>query len=455
MKHKKIFLLLIFSLGISYSCKKFVETEPPKNSLVPEAVFKSDDLVSAAILGIYQRMAASGSASGNQNSISTICGLTADEFIGYSAALQPVYQNQIIAENSSVSAIWGLNYQIIYNANAIIEGLIANNSITPAVKNQVLGEALFIRAFNYFYLVNLFGSIPLQVSTAYKLNSRATRADIATIYAQIVKDLKVAESLLVDNYVSTERVRPNKSAVYALLARVYLYTGEWENAEYYASKVIEKNTMYRLTAIDQIFLKNSLETIWQLMPPAGSNSPAGSFLILTTVPTLVSLNPSFAQLFEDNDQRRISWIRTYAGNGVIYHYPFKYKVKSSTTISEYTMVFRLAEQFLIRAEARTQQNNLLGAIADIDQIRNRAGITLIKNTNSGISQLSLLNAIQKERRVELFGEWGDRWFDLKRTQKLTTELQSTKPNWKPVYELFPIPQTEINFNPLITQNNGY
>lgn len=450
-------IILIIEVSLLLSCKKFIEIDPPKNSLVPATVFKNKDLASSAMLGIYQQMAQSGFASGDATSISTICGVCADEFIGYDAVLKPIYDNQIIPETSRTNAIWEAAYKRIYDSTAILKGLDGDGVDLP-VKVQLQGEALFIRAFSYFYLVNLFGPVPLQMSTDYEVNRQTKRSPVNEVYKQILNDLLAAEVLLGDNYITNERVRPNKATVQAMLARVYIYLSDWQNAEKYSTLVIQKVNMYKLIGLDQIFLSNSQEAIWQLMPSAGNNTLAGSFLILTgiTVPTYTSLRPDFvAQAFEANDKRKISWVKSILSNTTTYYYPFKYKVKSSTNVTEYTMVFRLAEQYLIRAESRAQLNKLTDAILDLDEIRNRAGLSRIINSNPEILKDDLIKLIYKERRVELFSEWGDRWLDLKRTDRANSVLSLIKPNWKPMYQLFPIPKNEVERNKNINQNDGY
>ena len=120
------------------------------------------------------------------------------------------------------------------------------------------------------------------------------------------------------------------------------------------------------------------------------------------------------------------------------------------------MVFRLGEQYLIRAEARAQQNNLAGAISDIDMIRSRAGLPLINDTEPGINKDNLLLAIEHERQIELFSEWGHRWLDLKRTGRAGAVLGPIKADWSSDDELYPIPQSERDKNPFLgEQNPGY
>jgi hypothetical protein len=142
-------------------------------------------------------------------------------------------------------------------------------------------------------------------------------------------------------------------------------------------------------------------------------------------------------------------------NGVYEYFPSKYKIKSGTPLKEYSMVIRLAEIYLIRAEARAQQNNLSGAIDDLNTIRWRAGLggTLF-TTKAGI-----LAAIQKERRIELFSEWGQRWLDLKRSASvdsvMANQTQIKGNTWTSTQQLYPIPLAEISANPNLVQNSGY
>ena len=115
------------------------------------------------------------------------------------------------------------------------------------------------------------------------------------------------------------------------------------------------------------------------------------------------------------------------------------------------MALGLGEQYLIRAEARAQQDNVSGAQEDLNIIRNRAG--LLKTTSS--DKVSILLAIEQERSKELFAEWGHRWFDLKRTRRTNVILGAIKSSWKSTDLVYPIPLVEITNNPFLTQNPGY
>lgn len=107
--------------------------------------------------------------------------------------------------------------------------------------------------------------------------------------------------------------------------------------------------------------------------------------------------------------------------------------------------------YLIRAEARAQQNNISGAQSDLNAIRTRAGLP---NTTA-TTQAQLLSALEHERWVELFTEWSDRWFNLRRLNKSTAVLSLIKPAWQPHQQLYPIASSFMTSNPNLTQNPGY
>lgn len=448
----------------NFSCKKFLEIAPPKSSSVQETIFTTDDVATSAITGIYRSMALTSNsfASGGFSSVGSVAGCSADELIGYNPILVEFYENQLTPSNSYVSGpLYSVPYKCIYTANAVLEGLSAPNGVTPPVKAQLEGEALFIRAFSYFYLINLFGGVPLQLTTDYRVTQVLPRAQVSQIYEQIVTDLERAENLLTETYVTTERIRPNKSAAQAMLARVYLYMQNWEKAEKYASLVIGKTGTYNLVGFDAVFLKNSNEAIWQLMPTANSNSGDGNLFVLVATPIYVSLRKDFVEsAFEAGDKRKSSWVQTYTNATGTYYYPFKYKIRSSTSITEYSMVLRLAEQYLIRAEARINQDKIELGIRDLNLVRLR---TLPNGTNSNplpgipatLNKGDALLAVEKERRIELFAEWGHRWFDLKRTKRVNDILNVVKSKWQNTDVLYPIPATELNLNPRIIPNDGY
>lgn len=455
-------LLYIILLTFCFSCEDFVEVDLPQSELVGETVYSEDGTAIAAVRGIYSNMISSNYfASGSATSITFLSGLSSDELDNHSTDIDRIalFNNGLIATNGHVQLTWEDAYKYIYHSNVVIEGLSNSTEVTETIKNQLEGEAKFIRAFCHFYLVNLYSDVPLITDTDYKVNTITSRTSIELVYKQIKDDLNDAQILLADDYSFSngERVRPNKWAATAMLARAQLFTGNWEDAELEASAVIENTTMYNvMTDLNEVFLGNSTEAIWQLKPVLPSlNTNEGLNFILFSTPTNVALSPTLVNAFEPQDNRLLNWIGSVTPRELTYYFPFKYKVFFSNQLTEYSMVLRLAEQYLIRAEARAQLNDLAGAISDVDIIRNRAGLPLIHDTNPAISQGDLLLVIEKERQLELFTEWGHRWLDLKRTGRVDEVLGSIKSDWQSTDALYPIPQSEINNGSNLTQNNGY
>ncbi|MBW7941210.1 MAG: RagB/SusD family nutrient uptake outer membrane protein, partial [Candidatus Kuenenia stuttgartiensis] len=164
------------------------------------------------------------------------------------------------------------------------------------------------------------------------------------------------------------------------------------------------------------------------------------------------LTDQLINAFEASDDRKNSWVATKAMDGQTYYYPFKYKIgKYGEPLTEYYIVFRLAEQYLIRAECNAHIGKINEARNDVNIIRERAALP----ATSASTTDELLTIIAKERRIELFTEWGHRWVDLKRTHKATEVLATLKPDWQPTDTLFPIPSEQILRNPSLTQNEGY
>jgi hypothetical protein len=456
---KKIYIIVfILSTIVFNSCEDFVELAAPKTQIVSSKVFENDAGARAAIVGIFSQMMSNGAfASGSSNNITVAAGLSADELNNHSSSQSNIalYTNALTSLNSTaVSANWNDFYKYIYQANSIIEGVEQSTGMSRAVKDQVLGEAKFVRAFCHFYLINLYGDVPLVTSTDYRVNKDATRTPMAEVYNQIETDLLEAQKLLLEDYSYSagEKVEPNKWAATALLARTYLYQKKWSDAEKQSDLIINSGLFLLDADLNSVFLMNSDEAIWQLMPVLpGFNTNEATQLVITSNPTRVSASHFVTDIFEPGDQRATAWIGTYTKGSNSYNYAYKYKVNfRDQPLSEYYMVFRLAEQYLIRAEGRAMQNNLTGAIDDLNAIRNRAGLLSIDA--SGLTQQEVPDLIDHERRAELFIEWGHRWFDLKRSGKIDEVLGPIKPDWQSKDALFPIPQAEINANPNLVQN---
>lgn len=451
---KKVFLLLALIAIVNLSCKKFLEIPSPKDKIAINQVFESNDIATSTVTGLYSKLILSGFGSGDQSSVSVLSGLSADELKSHNSSLDEFYRGEIPTTNTQILSMWTLTYNSIYTTNAILKGLEAPNGVTENLRKQLIGETKFIRAFCYFYLLNLYGDVPLNLTTDYRVNEIAKKSSKDQVYVQIISDLIEAENLLSDTYISIERIRPNKWVAKALLSRVYLFTEQWQLAQQKASEVINQKTLYSLISdLDKVFLKNSSEAIWQLMPPAGSNTREGNLFILNATPVNVSLTTDLVMAFDPNDSRKTKWTGEYNNLTGKYYYPYKYKVKSSDIITEYSMVIRLAEMYLIRAEAFAHEGQHALALDDINVIRKRAGLL---NPLTDLSPTECLTEIVKQRRLELFTEWGHRWMDLKRIGRAGIILSLLKgATWQQTDELYPIPQNEVSRNTNISQNSGY
>ena len=458
-RNLKNILLSLLVLQLFGSCKKFIEAPPPSSFLVPSQVFADSAGATAAITGIYINMWNRGGTPAFANGgIDVYAGISSDEMTGTSTVsfTQELNLNTIATTNSYVSTLWTTAYNYIYGANACIAGVINDSVLSPSVRARVMGEAKFVRAWLHFNLVNLFGPVPLILSTDFNLTAVQPRTSVDSVYAQIFADLLSASSLLANDPAPISNIRPNWYTVNALLARVSLYRGKWTDAAAYATKAIG-GSYSLLSDLDEVFLTGSQEAIWQ-MPAAytGYNTVVGNLTVPYNGSTYLQYlaTPWILAAFEPGDQRAAHWVGSVAVGTTTRYYPFKYKLKtdySSSPPQEAYTVFRLAEQVLIRAEARAEQGDLTDAATDLNAIRSRAGL----GPTTASNQTDLLAAILHERQVELCFEEGFRWFDLKRTGTIDAVLGTVKPTYKPYAALYPIPFTQTQLNPFLTQNPGY
>lgn len=438
------------------SCKKFVEINPPKDQLTTVEVFSDSTNANGAILGIYVDMMKAFSLGFCSGGMTLYPGLSSDELNQTSSNINvfEFYNNTISTNNSLNRSLWTSAYKFIYSANACIEGIELSSGISPQTKNSLIGEIKCIRAFLYFNLVNLYGPVPIITSTNYNNNRLIARSSEDSVYAQIITDLKYAQANLSNINFTTERA--NYYTATALLSKVYLYRNNYLSAQTEASKIINSGVYSLMPDLNTVFLSTSSETIWELLPVyPGMETWEGYYFVpsfSTTKPRYVITN-ELLNSFENGDLRKTKWINASVISGQQFPYPYKYKDgnNSSSISNENYIVFRLSEQYLIRAEAEANLDNLSSATSDINVIRNRAGLP---NTDVSDKE-SVLSAIGKERRVELFCEWGNRWFDLKRTGQANNVLSLIKSNWKPFAALYPIPLPELNANPNLSQNEGY
>lgn len=457
MKRKST-LTIILSLSLTLlACKKFVTVGPPTNQIASATIFQNEETATAAINGLYTTLSNSSLyfASGGST---VYLGLYGDEFYytGTATTVQEFASGKLSIANSYVTFnFWSQPYQLINQANSCIIGLNRSN-LNPSLSSQLLGEAYFIRAYAYWNLLNLFGDVPLVLTSEdYEGASKMSRTPSIDVKAQILSDLAQAKTLLKPAYPTAGRYRANYYTVMAFLSRLHTYLGNWNEALNASTEVISQAGTYSLeTDLNRTFLIGSNEAIWQTATGnLSTNTYEGFSLIPSTSATTIPAYPlrlTLYNAFTSTDKRKTNWIAIKTVSGTAYQYPTKYKIRTNTVKTEAQMMIRLAEIFLNRAEAKAHLNDAT-AIDDLNKIRSRAGLSNL----SGLNGQPLIDAIMQERRLELFAEWGLRYFDLKRTNQLDAVIGPLKSDWSTTAALFPIPNSELMSAPNLKQNPGY
>ncbi|MBO9620825.1 MAG: RagB/SusD family nutrient uptake outer membrane protein, partial [Niabella sp.] len=269
MKNKTIFFLTVtvFLLCLT-ACRKTIRIQPNLSTLVTSQAFASPgqarSVLAAAYFGLINN--STGFASGQ---ITYYTGLSADEFILYDINAQAeneFFQNNIVSTNPLIGVnLWSSCFSTLFIANSTIEN-IERSEFADSVKNDLIGQARFLRAFCNFYLVNIFGEIPLVTTSNWQKTQLLPRSSVKEVYDLIVSDLLFAEGHLSKAYSANnnERIVANQYAATALLARVYLYLQDWKNAEAAASGLINEKNVFSLEDLNRIYAPDSKEAIWQL-----------------------------------------------------------------------------------------------------------------------------------------------------------------------------------------------
>ncbi len=455
-KYKFAHLAIILLCLGSVSCEKFLTVTPPPYQPDTKTVFSSDQTAQSAVAALYNTLPSYMTYDNN-----VYAGLYADDLDNPTSFsdYQDFESGYLAPDNSIVDNYWQQIYNFIYNTNINLEGIQQSTTLSETVKSQLTGEVYFLRAAAYFTMVNCFGAVPLVTTTDYTVNASMARTDTGKVYDQIISDLTNAQQYLKAAYPSANRVRVNKWAAAALEARVYLYRKDWDNAFKQAAMVIDQGGYGALPIPEKAFYYNSPEIIFQIIPvnnDAPYNNDALNFIPGSSdVIPMLTLQQGLVNAFEPGDQRFVKWTGYNTVGGVNYYYPAKFKNADGSLTLEYLVFLRLSEVYLIRAEAGAHLNNLTAAIGDVDKIRARAGLPLIKDTDPTIGATDLLDRIYHEERIELFAEMGHRWLDLKRTGQAASVLGALKPGWKDAFLLWPIPETELESTPALTPNPGY
>ncbi|MEC3874562.1 RagB/SusD family nutrient uptake outer membrane protein [Chryseobacterium salviniae] len=370
--------------------------------------------------------------------------------------------------NSLIASTWKDTYVGIQQANIILNRIGGISDMDDQLKNTRIGEIKFLRALMYFNLVRIFGDVPLVTKETTDVNQffGQGRTPANEVYTFIEAELKESITLLPNT--TPQKGRVTKGAALGILAKVLITKGKFSEALPYLSQVI--NLGYSLqTDVTKIFdvnNKNNSEIIFDVQFASGINGNSeGSNAYQMFMPSGVVSGAKghniptkeIYNLYTNGDKRRDAFI-ALTSNGVPYT---KKLVKTSNVIADggsNIVVLRLADVYLLLAECYAEGNDYVNANFYLNQVKTRAGINPVNLT----TKQTLLNEIDLERRKELVSE-GHRWFDLLRTGKAISVMTAHFAN-TPGYStakihthnlLMPVPQTQINTDPAIKQNNGY
>lgn len=459
---KKIFTkywtLLITILALLSSCDAFTDVDDPSDKLSANKAFVDISTIESVVNGLYTQNLLSNPI--YYYLIPLYSSALADDSNHTPVSYEELQNNSYSPTSTFTSSFWTYPYQSIYISNNLIEKLDKTTILTEEVKKHYIAEAKYFRAYNYFVLTNFFGDVPLILTTSINENASKPRTNKAEVWKSIIDDLIDAETGLANS--TNTNIKVTQYAAKALLARSYLYTKDYVNAEKKANDVIV-NSKYKLDSVGGVFLRSSKESIFKTSSSGSWSSYVDRVYwgVLSNNSSYNLLTPELLNTFnEEDDLRKEKWItlkKTSAGAD--YYHSAKYRQTATPTnsaLAEDFVLLRLGEQFLIRAEARANLNKLTGvdgAIADIDSIRIRAGLAALPST---LSKEDVLLQVEKERRRELFLEEAHRWWDVIRTGRadLIFSTISTK-KWQTHKALLPIPDSEIKANPSLTPNPGY
>ncbi|MFC3356017.1 RagB/SusD family nutrient uptake outer membrane protein [Sphingobacterium zeae] len=447
-------IILIISTTLITSCEKMIEVDIPNNQIDKETVFQDAQTANAALASLYADvMKSSPIAGGDLESYLSAYTDEIDNYTTVASDSKNLFLNQQIDTNTIIYNVWSTAYKHIYSSNSIIEGVNSSTGISNSQKKYLIGEAMLIRSLLFFYLNQLFNDIPYPESTDYKINNIIKKTSSNQVLLNLEKDLIEVSSLLDNNYRNVERIYPNRMVARLLLAKVYMAKKDWTNAENVLKEIILSGLYQMEPDISKVFQKNGKHILWQLKPNNNLSVPqAGLYYFTNSAPSSYALTNALLNVFSNGDLRKQKWMAPVFFNGMTYYRAEKYKNRGGNNMTEYSIIFRLEEVYLLLAEAMTEQDKIVEALPYINATRTRAQLTPL---TTSITKSALLDEILLENNREYFTEMGHRFLDLKRTGKLNT-LQSIKPNWKGYHNLWPIPQKEILLNTnLKPQNTGY
>ena len=465
-------LTLALALGLG-SCKDAL-TLQPQQSIDLDTAYNTPQKISGAVTGVYALLDDPSLYGTDLILVPEL--LAGNNYINFNGSFQNYRQLRNHIQNSLISNsenIWAVAYRNINSANLVL----ANLSVVTDEdnRNQYEGDVRFIRALLYYNLVNLYaqqynpggGNSQAGVPLALVGNNTVAEADVPAklpratveqVYTQIIQDLQAAIEKLPASNVG----RASKYSAEALLARVYLQQGDYANAGTMADDVIANSGASLTGTLAAVFQnRNSAESLFEIQQNDQNNagtsnaglatffagySPTGDQGLLYGRAD-VSISTAFVGRYDDNDARGTDDLPAISTNRLIYvgdgnSRAGLYRTLKWRTYGQDIPVIRLAEMYLIRAEAEVRNGDVAGATDDVNIVRTRSQADPLTDVT--------IDDVLNERELELAFE-GFRLFDYKRTGRaITAAFPANSPKL-----ILPIPNRELNVNPNLTQNASY
>lgn len=487
----KLYILVFGLAAILPSCDDYLDLKPISVTTIENAYNTASD-AEAALVGAYDSFAQEYYIWDNI----IFNDIISDNYYagGDNAEIFAVDDLNIDPTNIRLWNNWSQIYNAISKANIVLQkvpGIIDPELDVTGRRNQILGEASFLRAYHYYQLVKMWGGVPLitePVSSTDPSETQKPRVTEDEVYTQIIADLVFATENLPDVYsddASVNKARATKGAANALLVKVYAQkpAPDYNKVVEYANAVINSPAGYSLLpAYGDLFdgnHYNNTESIMEVQFVGGTEANFGPQLLLPpslsgdTWRKFVTPSQDLVKAFDDEGDRErknttilfetAPWSDEFWSVAVGGNVPFAYKWKSASgwasTNRQYLL--RLGDIILLKAEALNALSRVEEARTEVDKIRDRAGLVPTPAANQQEMQL----AIEKERRLELAQE-AQRWDDLRRYGRAVEVMNNLneidlRSNTVKVYDMtetklwLPIPQSERNRNPQLGQNTGY
>jgi tetratricopeptide (TPR) repeat protein len=491
MKFIKYMLILV--LVVTAGCSDEFLTKTSPNEVTEANFYQTETDAVAAVNAVYDPLQYSGLFA---NSYWSIGDITSDDAYKGDGGKSdgPAWWEfdlfDIKSTNSLLAESWADSYTGIYRANIAMDRL-PDIEMDNDHKQRLLGEAKFLRAYYYFWLVRLFGDVPLITEPQQLGDLKVSRTSKSEVYDLIISDMIEAAEVLPESYSDSNKGRITKGAANGMLSKVYMWQKDWEKAAENAKKVIDSGAYSLLSNYADNFkeeFENSQESVFEVQFTKGGpngawgNASDGSIQHISIAPRnsgepglegwgFDMPTQDLVDEFESNDPRLEATVlmegstiqgKEYDPNWSSTGYNArKYLVKrdgfrgpGSDSPVNYR-VMRYSEVLLNYAEALNEMGQVSEAKQYVDQVRERVGLDPLQ---VGMSQSEFREAVYHERRVELALE-GQRWWDLVRTDRALGVMQDQPDGHggqiQEHHLIFPIPQSEIDVNPELTQNPGY